>query len=238
MENQVTEFYNNWAEQQMLDTNRTRVLKWKAVNFLNLLLRNDFQRFEKVAEIGGAEGILLDMLDKNLTVGQLFNYDISDKFCQSGKLMFPKIDFRTYDFLEKPEKVDLIMLSDITEHVPDDNVFMDVVSRYCKNLVVKIPLEIAFINSKLFYLITLRKKPKNLIYGPEHINGHLRGYDVSTARKLLSKYFRIIDEEITDVACFNPTPLKSKVKRIVGKRNFISIFGGAYFALCESIQKQ
>ncbi len=232
---EVTKFYDNWAVQQMHDKKRATVLQWKAINFLNLLLRNNFDSFEKVAEIGGAEGILLHTLDSNIAIKSLNNFDISSKFCEAGKIKYPKIIFNNYEFFEKPEYFDLMMLSDITEHVENDHEFLEMVSRYCKYLVIKIPIEIAFINSGFFYSARLKRKPDEFKYGKNHINGHLRGYSIPSAKRLISKYFNIIDHEISDVSYFNPSRKKALIKNLVGKNAFIRIYGGAYFALCESL---
>lgn len=232
---EVTKFYDAWAVEQMHDKKRVTVLQWKAINFLNLLLRNNFDYFEKVAEIGGAEGILLNTLDNNITIKSLHNFDISSKFCEAGKIKYPKIIFNNYEFFDKPEYFNLIMLSDITEHVENDYEFLEMVSKYCKYLVIKIPIETALINSGLFYSVRLKRKPDKFRYGKNHVNGHLRGYSIHSAKKLILKYFKIIDQEISDVSYFNPSQKKDLIKKLVGKHAFIRIYGGAYFAFCESL---
>jgi hypothetical protein len=230
----ATAFYNSWAEQQLQNDKRSVVLKWKVVNFLNLLLRNHFTHFDRVCEIGGAEGILLDTLGKVISTKNLVNFDISTTFCTTGQINYPDIEFRNYDFFAKPESFDLMLLSDITEHVNDDDLFVNTVSAHCKYLVIKIPVEICLVNSTLFHWLRLKSKPAHIRYGAAHINGHLRGYTIKKARKLVAKYFTIIDDEVSDVAYFSPNTKKNMVKRIFGKRIFIMIFGGAYFALARS----
>lgn len=228
------QFYDDWASKQLLDKKRDNILKWKAVNFLNLLLRNGHNRFERVSEIGGAEGILLNTLDQVISIENLINYDISSNFCTAGKKRFEKITFINQDFIQNPSFYDLILLSDIIEHVENDDEFLRTVSKYCKYLLIKVPIERSLINSSLFYAITLRKKPLNLRFGSTHINGHLRGYTVNDARKLLLKHFQIIDHELSDVAYFNNSMKKVRHKNIFGKQIFIRIYGGAYFVLCRS----
>lgn len=229
------DFYDSWATRQMHDKSRDTVLKWKAVNFLNLLLRNNLNPLDDVCEIGGAEGILLNTLDHVIAIQSLSNYDISSVFCDAGKKLFPKIHFNNYDFIDNPSRHDLALLSDITEHVENDRKFLFTVSKHCKYLLIKIPIEKAFINSAVFYAVRLKKKPEELRYGINHINGHLRGYSICHASKFISEYYQILDHEISDVAYFNPSKKKRLLKRILGKRIFILIYGGAYFALCRSL---
>lgn len=228
------EFYDSWATQQMNDKNRSLILKWKAINFLNLLLRNGLTQFKRICEIGGAEGILLDTLDKVISVESLFNYDISTPFCKAGEKAFPNIVYKNCRFDEDPQFFDLILLSDITEHVDSDHKLLNEVKDHCTYLLIKMPIEKALFSSPFFYSILFRKFPDNLRYGKTHINGHLRGYTVHSAKELISKYFHIINEEISDVAYFNPSPKKKLIKKVLGNFLFIRIYGGAYFALCKS----
>ncbi len=232
--NSTKEFYEGWANQQMRDKSRVAVLKWKAVNFLNLLLRNKLEHFNTICEIGGAEGILLDTLDKVIDIKNIDNYDISRTFCDAGKILYPKIHFKNYEFSDNPIFYDLVLLSDITEHVENDHAFLNTICKYSNYTLIKIPIEKSIINSVFFHAIRFKKIPETLKYGEKHVNGHLRGYTIRSAHKLVSKYFSIIDHEISDVAYFNPSRKKTWLKRVAGKRTFVRIYGGAYFALGES----
>jgi hypothetical protein len=232
--NQTKEFYDAWASQQMTDEKRDVILKWKAVNFLNLLLRNNLVRHDKVCEIGGAEGILLNVLDKVITINSLHNYDISSIFCEAGKIKYPGIQFYNYEFITRPELYDLVLLSDITEHVENDHEFLGAISAYCTYAVIKIPIEKALVNSAFFHALRFKKIPKELRYGKDHINGHLRGYAIHDAYKLIAEYFELIDHEVSAVSYFNPSRKKKWLKKILGKQIFVRIYGGAYFAIGKS----
>ena len=76
------DFYNNQAKQEIEDRDREYKLKWKAINLLNLLLRNGKITFNSVCEIGGAEGIVLDTITKVINSDVSVNYEISDLFCE------------------------------------------------------------------------------------------------------------------------------------------------------------
>lgn len=228
------DFYNYWAKQKIGERDREYKLKWKAINLLNLLLRNGKITFNSVCEIGGAEGIVLDTITKVINSDVSVNYEIADLFCKIGEKKYKNIDYINQDFLEKPECYDLVILSDITEHVEDDELFLSVISMYCKFLVIKIPIEKSFFSTKFYQTIRFKKIPKELKYGKNHINGHLRGYTVRHAIHYVSKYYNIIDKKISDVSFFNPSKKKKILKQIFGKKFFIFLYGGAFFALGES----
>ncbi|GAI40556.1 unnamed protein product, partial [marine sediment metagenome] len=166
--------------------------------------------------IGGAEGIVLDTITKVINSDVSVNYEIADLFCEIGEKNFKNINYINQDFLEKPEYYDLVILSDITEHVENDELFLSVISMYCKFLVIKIPIEKSFFSTKFYQTIRFKKIPKELKYGKNHINGHLRGYTVRHAIHYVSKYYNIIDKEISDVSFFNPSKKKKILKKIFG----------------------
>jgi len=185
-------------------------------------------------KLRGAEGVVLDTITSVIKSNVSVNYEIADLFCKIGEKKYKNINYINQDFLEKPECYDLVILSDITEHVEDDELFLSVISMYCKFLVIKIPIEKSFFSSKFYQTIRFKKIPKELKYGKNHINGHLRGYTIRQAICYVSKYYNIIDKEITSILFFNPTKKKKILNQILGKKIFIFLYGGAFFALGES----
>lgn len=228
------DFYNKWAEDQLENKEREPKLKWKAVNLLGLLLRNGAISFNSVCEIGGSEGIVLDTIAKVLNPAKTVNYEISSTFCETGRNKFQNITYINKDFLEHPEYYDLVILSDIVEHVENDDLFLNVVSKFSRYLVIKIPIEKSLFSSEIYHILRFKKIPENMKYGKNHINGHLRGYNVRQAMKYISKYYRIIDSEISDVSFFNPSKKKKILKRLLGLKFFVLLYGGALFAFAQS----
>lgn len=230
-------FYNTWAEDQ-LEKNKDREpkLKWKAVNLLNLLLRNGVTSFNSVCEIGGSEGIVLDTIANVINPKITVNYEISSIFCEIGREKFKNVRFLNNDFLENPDYYELVVLSDIVEHVESDDLFLSKVSKFSRYLVIKIPIEKSLFSSKLYHALRFKKIPENMKFGKNHINGHLRGYNIRQAKKFISKYYRIIDSEISDVSFFNPSGKKKILKRLFGLKIFIQLYGGALFAFGESLE--
>lgn len=228
-------FYNDWAIKELENNKRKRILKWKATNLLTLYFRNPEIECETICEIGGAEAIVLDTIHSQIGSTTANNFDISKIFCDVGEKIYPDISFRNYDFLKKPEFHDLVVLSDITEHVDDDQIFLEKVSEYCKYVLIKIPIEKCFFSSKLFHLLAFKKIPATLKYGPDHVNGHLRGYTVGQAKKYVSKYYEILDYNLSEVLYFNSNRMKRLIRKLFGKHIYILLYGGAFFGLGKSI---
>lgn len=227
------EFYNEWAIDALKDKKRKKILQWKAANLLNLIFRNSNVPCKSICEIGGADGIVLHTISSQLEPESIVNYEISKVFCELGENLYPDITFRNYDFLDQPEKHDLVILSDITEHVIDDHAFLKKISEYCQYLVIKIPIEKCLLTSRFVRFIKFKKTPDHFQYGPNHINGHLRGYTVKQAKKYISKYYKILDVELSEVIFFNSSRNKRIIRSLVGKNLYIRIYGGALFAIAK-----
>lgn len=229
------DFYDQWALKQLNDKVRDSVLRWKGVNLLNLIFRNDLhQKIHSVCEIGGAEGTVLHVVSRGMELKQAVNYEISKSFCLAGQGKYPEIQFENFEFNSNSKFYDLIILSDIIEHVENDDDFLSHISKYCQYVAAKVPIEKSLFASKFYHAITFRKIPEELIYGPGHINGHLRAYNVTLANRLFFKYFEILDQELSDVSYFYPSSKKEFYKRLVSKRIFIFLYGGALFVVGKS----
>jgi len=229
------EFYEDWAEKQKDDPLRNRILRWKAVNMANLVLKKlTLDQTASIAEIGGAEGIVLASMKQDLNADTAVNYELSTSFCNIGKPIYPSIEFYNDEFEKDERTFDLIILSDILEHLEDDVIFLEQVAKRCNYLITKIPIEICFMLSSFWYQIQGLKKPDNIIYGPNHYNGHLRGYTINDGFQLISKRFTFLDSLITDVTPFYGSDLRGKILKIFGVRATIALFGGALFILAKS----
>jgi hypothetical protein len=197
------EFYEIWAKREAANPERKTTLKWKAVNMANLVLRSlKGESIRSVCEIGGAEGIVLNTIGCLVDANELVNYDLSSVFCEAGKLEFPEIEFINEEFRQQGASYDLIVLSDIIEHVENESEFLEMVSARCRFAVFKIPIEKCVTDAELVYKLRGCFKPENLCYGPTHINGHLRGYTLAQAHASVAKYFTILDMQKADVLNF------------------------------------
>ena len=229
----MKEFYENWATAESTKPYRKNILKWKAVNLANLFLRTiKEERIFSICEVGGADGIVLSTVGDILGVKDLVNYELSSEFCRIGKEKYPNIQFINSEFqVDKKVIYDLILLSDIIEHVEDESNFLERVSQSCRYALFKIPIEECLSDKEWVYKIRRRTKPEYLYYGPRHYNGHLRGYNLKKALRCLSRYFDILDLAVSDVLYFYGSPRQRLIKRWFGSRVAIWLWGGALFSL-------
>lgn len=151
------------------------VLYWK-LKYIEKLARNKIlkEQIRNVCEIGCATGFLLNNFGKNLNCSKT-GIDISNDNIKCAKQAYLSISFfeGTFnDYINKNRimgKVfDLIILSDILEHVEDDIELLMQAGKYAKYVIINLPLE---------------KVPeyKERTYGLHDKEGHLRAYNLDDA---------------------------------------------------------
>ncbi len=236
-------FYEHWGERELKKGEfRERILIWKANKIANLIRLSGIKMVgKKVLEIGCAEGIVLNRMRELFPQSNFIGLDISEKFIKYARKKYSGIKFYCQNFMnffELHGKVDYVILSDITEHVLDDNIFIKQVANNCDYIFLKMPIELCFWNSSLFMGL-LRKmigKPSaRPQYGMKHINGHLRGYTLSSARKYLKgNGLKIIIDSIKNTNQFYGNSLKINLVSKMSESLSVVIFGGAYFAIAET----
>jgi len=236
-------FYEHWGEQELKKEGfREIVLRWKADEIANLIRLSKIKMAGKeVLEIGCADGILLDRMQELFLQSNFIGLDISETLINHARKKYPRIKFCSQDFVDFFElhgKVDYVILSDITEHVPDDNIFIKQVANNCDYIFLKMPIELCFWNSSLLMGL-LRKiigKPfARPQYGMKHISGHLRGYTLSSARKYLKENgLKVIIGSVKDTNQFYGNSVKINLVSKISESLNVVIFGGAYFAIAET----
>ncbi len=191
------EFYNKQKDYKQFRDNPLKQeeykvwVDWKARNLVNIIPDN--LKFSSVLEIGCAFGLLLDNISKRLKIPYSFGIDISPKNIQLAQKLFPNYEFYVGTlenfapniFLKNnSEKFDLVILSDIIEHVLDDARFLQKVSQITNYALVKLPLEKCFYN-------------KNRKYGLSDLSGHLRSYNEIEGLNLIERSgFNIINKKV------------------------------------------
>ena len=153
---------------------------WKIRNLINVIPSN--YKFNNILEVGCAFGLLLNELSGNLKINDAYGIDISGENIEIAQKIYPHIKFikgtiENIDFRNLAianNKFDLVILSDIVEHIPDDLDFIQKVSKITKFILLNLPLEKSLVN-------------KNRKYGIEDRSGHLRCYDYHSAINLISK---------------------------------------------------
>jgi len=145
------------------------VNEYKLPNLLSLL-SDDIPR-RRVLEIGCATGDLIARFPV-ASGGSLIGVDLSMKNTEAAAARYPMIEFHAGDFRGMDiAKCDIVVLSDILEHVTDDAEFLKEASRLADAILINLPLEDCLQNR-------FRR------YGVNDPSGHLRKYNISQAVRL------------------------------------------------------
>ena len=202
-------------------------VNWKVKNLCKLVAGS--LSFSNVLEIGCALGILLNKAAGALLIKERTGLDISLENIKIARQLFPECTFiqgsvDNIESLESKEdhrrKFDLVILSDIVEHIPDDLDFMKKVSKISLYVLLNLPLEKCFRN-------------RNRKYGVNDPSGHLRKYNRRDAEVLAeSAGFEVIKSFVTN-AHFNKEIFrvyqKNRIKRVSEKKFFRKVFWTLFY---------
>ncbi len=129
-----------------------------------------------ILEVGSAIGFLLANVPFETKNDNRFGIDISKENIVAAKKTYPDIDFYAgtiQSFFEKKSKsFDLVILSDILEHLEDEKEMLIEVSKNTKNILLNLPLEKC-------------EENEDRVYGVEDIEGHLRSYSLDDTLELI-----------------------------------------------------
>ncbi|MCU0362468.1 MAG: class I SAM-dependent methyltransferase [Bacteroidales bacterium] len=227
--------------------------EWKVRKLAHLV--PGYHTYADVLEVGCAFGVLLNMAGDKLKIRSRTGIDISSENIEKAAGLWPACTFfmGTLDeFLElnppAKHRFDLVILSDIVEHVPDDLGFLKSAARAGRYVLLNLPLEKSY---------STRKRQ----YGETDPSGHLRAYDREMAVRLAEDAGFKIVADYTDIAFFDrhfyrayvrnrrarldrkPLPLRIGWKifyffqdrmRRLSRKLSNRIWGSNYFALLES----
>jgi len=232
-------FYDDWARTHLSEPNREQVMKTTARILHELWKKqNPFKNGDySCAEIGGAEGTLLNEFTALAKVKRKpTNFELSKNFIVVGRKKHPKINFVQGDFSKyNGPKMDLIILSDIVEHIPEDAQFLNSVAKKAGYVLLKIPIE------KLPYSFLLNILGKSKPVGKNHPSGHLHAYTINSAKRLCEQDFEILAmRQINFFEAGNPPKtIASKILNTVVKllkifKLDVTIFGGALAMVLKS----
>jgi SAM-dependent methyltransferase len=144
------------------------VRHFKIPNLLKVLPK-EFS-YTSIAEIGCGTGEIIGAFPGE-NVNRRVGFDISPLNISCARQRFRNVEFHDLDFRSWNEKFDLLILSDILEHVPDGVHFLMDASKMAKLLLVNLPLEKCL-------LYSFRK------YGPKDPSGHLAKFSMNDALKM------------------------------------------------------
>jgi len=127
-----------------------------------------------VLEIGCATGELIAAVPVQAG-GRKVGMDISAANVAAAQARFPDIEFRCGDFRDaRGEHFDVVIMSDVLEHVPDDEAFLSDAAALGDTVLVNLPLEDNWLN-------------RNRAYGPADVSGHLRRYSLADGLALFDR---------------------------------------------------
>jgi SAM-dependent methyltransferase len=141
---------------------------FKIPNLMKVL--PDDYSYTSIVEIGCGTGEIIGTFPGD-RVRRRVGFDISPLNIDCGRKRYPAVEFHDVDFRSCDEKFDLLILSDILEHVPDSVAFLRDAARIGKLLLINLPLEKCF-------LYHFRG------YGPEDSSGHLTAYSMGDALRM------------------------------------------------------
>jgi SAM-dependent methyltransferase len=180
-------------------------VQWKVKSLLKTI--PDDLKFENIIEIGCAFGVLLKEISTHLKIKSVFGLDISSQNISLGKSLYPDICFiqgtlentNLLKYLEDKSHFEVIILSDIVEHIPDDHDFFKRVSKIGKYVLLNLPLEKSFIT-------------RNRKYGETDSSGHLRCYDEKLAMDLINNNNFKIRNKFIENFFKDPVPFSLYIK--------------------------
>ena len=233
-------FYNEQPDYAAFRTDEVKreeytiTVDWKARKLSQLI--PDGIIFNNILEIGCAFGVLLNNIADRLSIKSRAGIDISSENIKLAKELYPECNFISGtldDYLKvipagiETNQFELIILSDIIEHLPDDLLFMKRVSEISDFVLLNLPLEKCF-------------KNRNRNYGETDSSGHLRSYDKKMAIHMVNQAgFEIVKSE-TSVAFSDEQFYKmykgNRTLRIHSKPVLLRIFWTIFYAFEDRIR--
>jgi predicted TPR repeat methyltransferase len=172
----------------------TLTADWKARNLVRLI-PSDI-KVKNLLEVGCAFGVLLNMVGEKIHAENFSGIDISRENIKVAQELFPAYSFfngtldefiKNIDPIRSGNKYDIILLSDIVEHIPNDLEFLKKVRDISSYVLLNLPLERSF-------------KNRNRNYGEQDPSGHLRCYDKNMAVRLVNSAGFEIVTSFTSIA--------------------------------------
>jgi SAM-dependent methyltransferase len=156
-------------------------------------------KIANILEVGCAFGVLLNDLADRLNIKRRFGVDISSENVKAAQGLYPECNFfcgTIEEFINtvpddiQNHRFDLVVLSDIVEHIPDDLEFLVNVRKMALHVLLNLPLERSF-------------KTRNRQYGEQDPSGHLRSYDKNIAVRLVETAGFEVVESFTSIALYD-----------------------------------
>ena len=202
------DFYEDyWRKKKIQGVDEESI--WKARMLLSIIPKKDYNA---IAEMGCGTGSVLNLVADGLKVPRKIGVELSRKALISAKQQNPQLSYIQGDVTYPPLKndsIDLIVLSDILEHLSKPVDFLRDVGKIADFLALNIPIEKSLF-PKLFEKLA---GIKSQIETGEHKAGHLFEWTTNEVEKLLGEAnLRIIDSKLA-------RPPVEFFRSLSGKRN-------------------
>ena len=156
--------------------------KWNNFKKAIILSKIDFSKITSIGEIGCGSGQILSFAKKSglFKDTEYVGYDTNPDAINLAKSLDPTIKFFNEDLVNKnlEKKFDILIVSDVFEHVDDYYGFLQVLKKKAKYLIFNIPLQMN--------LISLLRR-KNIFEISYNQVGHLHFFSNKTAKLALEK---------------------------------------------------
>jgi hypothetical protein len=198
---------------------------WKARQILKMLNRNQLQP-KTIVEVGCGAGEILNQLHAAMPEAVIFTgYDISPDSINLAKTKEKeRLKFRYEDFLGKEERVDLLLMIDVFEHVADYLGFLKLCRNKATHTIFHIPLD-----------LSAQAILRNKLINKRMSVGHLHYFTKETAlASLVDAGYEVLDCFYTAGSVdFPPKTLQSQLAFLPRKVMFkinedlaVKLFGG------------
>ena len=233
-------FYNEQPEYVAFRNDKVKqdeykiAVDWK-VRKLSQLVPGDFKA-NNILEVGCAFGVLLNILADLFQIKTRYGIDISSENIKVAKDLYSGCNFiqgtvEEFISIVPPEiendRFDLVVLSDIVEHIPDDQGFLKSVSKISSYVLLNLPLEKSF-------------KTRNRKYGEQDPSGHLRCYDKDIAVRLVERAGFEVEKSFTAIALYDKKFYeiyrKNRKQRIDSKPLPLRLFWSLFYFVEDRIK--
>lgn len=148
------------------------VLKFKIPSLVSVMPKSFTYR--SVLEVGCATGELVANFPASEYGLTRVGIDVSPRNVETAAARFPHVIFRSQDIHECSDVFDLVILSDVLEHVPADVELLRAAAERGSVVLVNLPLEKNWLN-------------RNRAYGVDDPSGHLRAYSLENGLDLVER---------------------------------------------------
>lgn len=169
-------------------TTQNPVQKFLIDNFLSTLLKEATKlRPRSILDVGCGEGFILEKLRESKIGEELVGIDFSKDAIQIGKGLHPKLSLKVgsiYDIPFKPNSFDLVICSEVLEHLENpEKALLELERVTKKNCIISVPHEPWFMLANLL-------RGKNISRWGNDIE-HIQHWSRSGIHSMVGKYFYV-----------------------------------------------